>query len=157
MIEQLLEAQPTRPEELKDKEIWQPRWNCFCCQDTGKIQPHLVRLVIPTYDYNRDNLPICQNCNKGANWLHLKGNIDTRISLKTCKKLDVISRRDWKRTTKEQFEMARKLVAEVSSVIAQKNNFRNEQLNRIHQEFILWREFNKPEADEDEVKEEEEV
>ncbi len=41
-----------------------PDWNCFCCQDTGQIQAHLVRRIIPDYDHNRDRIPICQECNK---------------------------------------------------------------------------------------------
>ncbi len=48
------ERSPILPNEVEDKEIWQPRWHCFCCQDTGQIQAHLVRLIIPDYDPNRD-------------------------------------------------------------------------------------------------------
>lgn len=81
-----LESWPIRPEEQQEKEIWKPTWKCFCCQDTGKVQPDLVRQVIPTYDDNRDRVPICQNCNLGQqNWAHLNdlGVIDQRLTFCT--------------------------------------------------------------------------
>ncbi|WP_460202797.1 hypothetical protein [Scytonema sp. NUACC21] len=56
-----MESWSIRPEEDQEKEIWFPNWNCFCCQDTGKVQLNLARLVIPNYNDNRDRLPICQN------------------------------------------------------------------------------------------------
>jgi len=100
-----LEPLPVRSEQKQQKEIWQPRWRCFCCQDTGKIQPNLVRLVIPDYNYDRDRLPICQNCNLGHNWFHLDQFrvIDQRISSQICKKLDAIAREDWRQTQERQF------------------------------------------------------
>ena len=55
-----LERLPMRLEsEVKDKEIWQPRWKCFCCEDSGLVKPNLVKLVIPSYDYAKDKLPRC--------------------------------------------------------------------------------------------------
>lgn len=95
--------------ENDDKEIWQPRWNCFCCQDTGQIQAHLVRLIIPDYDHNRDRIPVCQGCNKfdRHNWMEY-GVLDTRFDLFLCKKLDAISRADWKQVTGKQFEKYKK-------------------------------------------------
>lgn len=59
MTEELpkFERLPILPKkEEQDKEIWQPSWNCFCCQDTGQIQAHLVRLIIPDYNPNRDRI-----------------------------------------------------------------------------------------------------
>ena len=95
--------------ENEDKEIWQPSWNCFCCQDTGEIQAHLVRLIIPDYDHNRDRIPICQGCNKfDKHNLMEYGIFDTRFDLFLCKKLDGISRNDWKQTTQKQFEKYKK-------------------------------------------------
>ena len=38
--------------EEAEKEIFHPHWNCFCCQDSGFIQPHLVKKIIPDYNYN---------------------------------------------------------------------------------------------------------
>lgn len=115
------EPLPVRAEpETGDKEIWQPSWKCYCCQDTGKIQPHLVRLVVPNYDYNRDRIPICQLCECGDKLYHLNqlGVIDTRFELLLCKKLDAIARDQWRVTTQKQFEIMRKRVDIASSEIA---------------------------------------
>lgn len=59
-----LPREPIRPEMEKseaEKELWQPSWRCFCCQDTGKVQLHLIKLVIPDYDDYRDKSVVCQN------------------------------------------------------------------------------------------------
>ncbi|MBD2770685.1 hypothetical protein [Iningainema tapete] len=152
-----LEPLPMRAEdEREDKEIWQPGWKCFCCQDTGKIQPLLVERVIPNYNYDRDRIPVCQLCNKGRNWLHLKelGVIDTRISFDTCRKLDVISREDWKLTTQKLFEMAKKRAENATAEIAQAHNLRKR--DRIQEEFILMQKnHGKARGDWKEIKEEE--
>jgi hypothetical protein len=89
-----LPSQPIRPElQNEDAEIWQPSWKCFCCQDRGIVQSHLVRLVIPDYNHSRDRLPICQSseCKQGSKWLHLdSANIKKllvmlcRVKLKLC-------------------------------------------------------------------------
>lgn len=132
-----LEPAPTRVEEECEKKIWQPQWKCFCCQDTGKIQPLLIRRVIPKYDYNRDRLPICQLCSKGRDWLHLKdeGIIDTRITFDTCRKLDIMAREEWKRTTLQWFEHAQKRVEQGTTEISQKRNLR--QRDRTQTELVL--------------------
>jgi hypothetical protein len=151
-----LEPAPTRTEEECDREIWQPRWKCFCCQDTGKIQPLLIQRVIPNYDYDRDRLPICQLCNKGRDWLHLKdeGIIDTRISFDTCRKLDIMARSEWKRTTLQWFEMAQKRVSLGTTEIAQKRNLR--QRDRTQAELVLAQhKHGKARGDWEEIKEEE--
>ena len=126
MTEELpkFERLPILPKkEEQDKEIWQPSWNCFCCQDTGQIQAHLVRLIIPDYNPNRDRIPVCQGCNKFDNY-HLKeyGVLDTRFDLYLCKKLDAISRADWKQVTQKQFEMFKQRVNQASSDIAQSHS-----------------------------------
>ncbi|MBD2458850.1 hypothetical protein H6G80_32935 [Nostoc sp. FACHB-87] len=115
------EPLPVRPEEdTRDKEIWQPSWKCFCCQDTGKVQPHLVRLVIPDYDYNRDRLPICQLCSAGDKLYHLVdfGVIDTRFETLLCKKLDALAREEWKQATQEQFQITKKRVGLITDELA---------------------------------------
>ncbi|MHC5747779.1 MAG: hypothetical protein ACYTXT_39175 [Nostoc sp.] len=95
--------------ERDDKEIWQPRWHCFCCQDTGQIQAHLVRLIISDYDPHRDRIPVCQGCNKfNKHNLRDYGVLDTRFDLFLCKKLDAISRSEWKNVTEKQFEKYKK-------------------------------------------------
>lgn len=110
-----LERSPILPNEREDKEIWQPRWNCFCCQDTGQIQAHLVRLIISDYDPNRDRIPVCQGCNKfDRHNLRDYGVLDTRFDLFLCKKLDAISRADWKQVTEKQFEMFKQRVNQIA-------------------------------------------
>jgi len=114
------ERLPINPKnEAEDKEIWQPSWKCFCCHDTGRIYPTLVRLVIANYDYDKDKIPICQNCNAGSNWMHLQLMIDTRIDFKICRHLDKFERENWKRTTQQQFEIIKKRVSLVTNEIAQ--------------------------------------
>lgn len=109
--------------ENDDKEIWQPRWNCFCCQDTGQIQAHLARLIIPDYDHNRDRIPVCQGCNKfDRHNLRDYGMLDTRFDLFLCKKLDRIARDGWKRTTQEQFEKCKKQLDIATGAIALAHN-----------------------------------
>ena len=129
---------PVRPKEETEKEIFQPQWNCFCCRDTGKIQPDLVRRVIPTYNYDKDRIPMCQNCNQGqARWGHLNelGVIDQRLTFQICKKLDIMSREDWKQTISAWFEMARQRVESATNEIAQEHSLRRR--DRIQAEFIL--------------------
>lgn len=106
-------------ELVEDKEIWQPSWRCYCCRDTGRIYPTLVRLIIPDYDYDKDKVPICQNCNAGSTWMHLQAMIDTRIDLKICHYLDKFERENWKHSTQQQFEIAKKRVGLVTDEIAQ--------------------------------------
>ena len=120
------ERSPINPKnEAEDKEIWQPNWKCFCCHDTGRIYPTLVRLIIPDYDYDKDKVPICQNCNAGSNWMHLQEMIDTRIDLKICRRLDQFERENWKRTTVQQFEIAKKRVSLVTDEIAKAHSLTN--------------------------------
>ena len=62
-----LDSLPTHPDKektLSEKELFYPSWKCFCCHDTGIINPHLTRLVAPKFDWNRDKLPLCTRCNK---------------------------------------------------------------------------------------------
>ncbi|MHC5672993.1 hypothetical protein [Nostoc sp.] len=117
------ERSPILPNEEKDKEIWQPRWNCFCCQDTGQIQGHLVKLIISDYDPNRDRIPVCQGCNKfDRHNLRDYGVLDTRFDLFLCKKLDAISRADWKQVTEKQFEKYKKQLDIATGAIAQSHS-----------------------------------
>lgn len=95
---------PQRPEKEPEVEIeiWQPEWKCFCCHDSGLIVPHLVRLVIDDYDENRDKFPLCQKpgCCSGDRYSSelLLPSLDTRISARSCKKLDEFERDTWRKT-----------------------------------------------------------
>jgi len=96
-----IEPLAVRPEQLEPKQIWQPSWQCFCCQDTGKIQPYLVHRVMPAFNWQRDRIPLCQNCRLYRDWLHLEGTVDTRFEPNICKRLDEIAREDWRTTNSD--------------------------------------------------------
>ncbi|BDA71515.1 hypothetical protein CAL7716_056810 [Calothrix sp. PCC 7716] len=81
-----------------------PRWNCFCCRDTGIVRYHLAKYAIRDYDPKRDANPICQRCGLGSRWMHLKGNIDMQISKDTCEKLDTWDRKNWEESLQDLLE-----------------------------------------------------
>ncbi len=86
-----------------ETEIWQPSWRCFCCHDTGEVNPHLARLVIDGYETGKDKIPRCQNfgCRAGdyLDSATYEGMIDYRFSGEICQELDAIHREDWRKTT----------------------------------------------------------
>ena len=101
-FEQLIPI-PVRPEEqLENKDIFYPKWQCFCCQDSGKVNDNLVRVVIPTYNPSRDLWVACQNPGCHSFREKWKGiavdNFDTRFSTVVCQKLDLKSRENWHKT-----------------------------------------------------------
>lgn len=151
---------PTRPEEeqKEGKEIFQPKWNCFCCHDTGKIQHHLVRLIIPEYNYDRDRLPVCQfpGCDLGTNYLHLEDSVDIRLDGAICQELDRISREDWRRSVENWFAAAKERFDQKTIEIAQTTNLRKR--DRTQEECVLAQERHaKARGDWEIMKEEEEV
>ena len=97
------------PQEHSSEEIFYPRWHCFCCQDSGIVNAHLVRLVMPNYDPSRDKWVACQNlgCDKfNERWLGATlDNFDTRFIPAICQKLDLKSREDWRNTVEHQVEI----------------------------------------------------
>lgn len=96
---------PTHPnEEATEKKIFFPKWNCFCCEDTGIVRTHLVRLVMPDFNWNRDKLPQCTNCQAILKYPAFTkfGILDNRFSLKICAELDKKSREDWAVFAKNQ-------------------------------------------------------
>lgn len=114
-----LPPEPMRPQDEQNKtdpEIWQPTWRCFCCQDTGRVDPNLVFLVIPNYSYSRDRIPLCQapGCAVGANFLHLEGCIDMRLTATICQELDRISREDWQKTTQHKVKEIQNAIADTT-------------------------------------------
>lgn len=130
---------PRNPVELNQevgpdgKEMWKPTWRCFCCHDTGKIDPNLVRLIIPDYNFDRDKIPICQNCNAGSNWMHLEGMVDTRIDFKICRRLDQHERENWKQTRQAWFEQLTKSTGELSQKMSLRSRDRNQEEEQIAQ------------------------
>jgi hypothetical protein len=96
-----LPREPMRPESEPDyeKELWQPNWRCYCCQDTGIIRPRLATLVIEGYDPSKDKIPVCQNqgCSEvlGESINHC---LDTRLKEDICQQLDQYERENWRKT-----------------------------------------------------------
>ena len=94
--------------EEAEKEIFHPHWNCFCCQDSGFIQPHLVKKIIPDYNYNQDKNVACQNpsCKSfHEKWGNINlENFDTRFLPAICQKLDLLNRETWRNTVQVQID-----------------------------------------------------
>ncbi|MDJ0713892.1 MAG: hypothetical protein QNJ54_06700 [Prochloraceae cyanobacterium] len=90
--------------QSEEKEIWQPKWNCFCCHDYGYVQPNLVRLIIPNYDSDKDKMPLCQRCDAGERWSspEIESSLDMRFDSEICTRLDEIERQNWKETTQQK-------------------------------------------------------
>jgi hypothetical protein len=92
--------------EQEDKEIWQPKWKCFCCQDTGNVQRHLAEKIIPDYNPDRDRIPICQSspaCTQKSRWILLpKENLDMRFTQAICQQLDMFEREGWRQATEDK-------------------------------------------------------
>ncbi len=118
MIDDLpqFEPIPLRPqEEQQEEEIFYPRWRCFCCQDSGLVSQHLVQLIMPKYNPNRDKWVLCQeaSCDATQRWKDVPiQNFDTRFIPNICKKLDLINRDNWRNTVKQQInirQLAKKL------------------------------------------------
>ncbi len=114
-----LTPEPIRPELEAEigKQIWQPRWNCFCCQDTGKVVLWLVRRVIPEYDSNRDKPVACQlpRCEAGQDFKNDE-NFDQRFTPGICAELNWLNQENWRETIKAQFEGMQKAKANMDTL-----------------------------------------
>lgn len=127
-----------REDEQQEKEIWQPSWQCFCCEDRGLVIPSLAKLVIPAYDYNRDRLPICHapKCEAGAKWLSLDAqNLDMRFNANICRELEQINRKNWLNYVKYKADSINKRkLRESQEELAQKMNLRLGNAKRTEEE-----------------------
>jgi hypothetical protein len=107
-----------REDEVEfQQEIWQPTWNCFCCQDTGIVRPHLAKLVIDGYDWNIHKLPVCTNPKCSAvNQLSeaIAYILDHRLSATVCQQLDQLETENWKETVTLRFENIQQLANQKS-------------------------------------------
>ncbi len=98
-------------------ELWQPSWNCFCCHDTGTVNPHLAKQVIEGYKLDKDKIPRCQNpcCNAGENLDSLDSDmVDYRFTSAICQQLDAIHREDWRQTTRIQSDLIKEKIADLA-------------------------------------------
>ena len=79
---------PAKAYRLEDL---QPYVKCHCCNDSGKIQPQLIQMVIPAYNPETDKQPICQRmqCGLGLKFITLieLGIMDMRFSHDMCEEL----------------------------------------------------------------------
>jgi len=122
-----------------EKEIWQPQWNCFCCQDTGIVRSHLARLVIPDYNWSHDALPICQHPS-----CHMQDKLsetvlrlaDYRFTATLCQQLDQFSRDDWKQTIELKHETLQQL-AQAKSLRKHPRTPEEEELARSQHQLLL--------------------
>jgi len=130
-----------RPEDEPgfEREIWQPRWNCFCCQDTGIVRSHLVKLVMKDFDWNIHKLPVCRNpkCNAAPPFSEKVAHmLDCRLSATLCQQLDEFSREDWKQTIQVQFETIQQL-AQAKSLRKHPRTPEEEELAKSQHQFFL--------------------
>lgn len=109
-----LPREPIRPNLLGDidKEIWQPKWTCYCCHDTGLVRELLVMLIIPDYNNHQDKPVACQRkgCEVSFNY-RSNPYYDQRFNFDICAELDKISRADWKQTVLAQHQLAKNRAA----------------------------------------------
>jgi hypothetical protein len=112
MIDDLPQFEPLpviEPLPEEEREVFYPRWHCFCCQDSGLVRSMLVKLIMPNYDDNRDKWVACQNlsCNQfNERWSGVPlDNFDTRFLPAICQKLDLKSREDWRNTVQRQVDI----------------------------------------------------
>ena len=94
-----------------EREIWQPDWNCFCCQDTGQAR-HAAEMFIEGYDPNKHKLPVCQNpgCQAGQVFgaaPSLKYSLDWRLDAAMCQEADRVQREVWREEVRRQQQQGR--------------------------------------------------
>ncbi len=104
---------PRRSLAKPDPEMWRPSWKCFCCEDSGWVAAHLIRLVIPDYSPNSDQPVVCRRagCEAGIDLnrdtLAQEDFVDWRFEPTWCAELDKISREEWRNWRDEQFHKRR--------------------------------------------------
>ena len=88
-------------EEREFKDTSRPDWKCFCCHDTGLVNPNLVKLVIGDYDYYHDRQPVCQwkGCQasdkKIGQTLWDSDSLDDRFDSDTCREIHDKELENW--------------------------------------------------------------
>ncbi|MGL5805823.1 MAG: hypothetical protein ACRC11_10335, partial [Xenococcaceae cyanobacterium] len=96
-----------------EPEIWQPDWNCFCCEDTG-IAKHGARMFMDGYIEGKHLFPVCQNpiCEAGklfGQTLSLRSSLDWRLEASMCQEADGVQRKVWRDWAKERQQKKQKL------------------------------------------------
>lgn len=105
-----MKRRPLRSPEQGERELWQPRWICYCCHDSGFVAIHLVRLVIPDYNLHQDERPLChaKGCN-ASDWAYTASEevsrcLDWRFTQDLCNQLVQWERKNWKQTIQKKFK-----------------------------------------------------
>jgi hypothetical protein len=84
----------------------QPDTKCHCCNDSGKIQPQLIKMAIPAYNPETEKQPICQRmqCGLGLKFITLieLGIMDMRFSHDMCEELHQVGKADKKNLIKPE-------------------------------------------------------
>jgi len=132
-----LPRQIVRREDEPDyqKELWQPTWKCFCCHDTGTVQPHLVAMVINGYSWFTDKIPVCQNpsCCAPSPGEAIEPILDYRLTAVICQQLDAIERQDWRETIKERQINIKTIAQKMSLRQRDRSAFEQEEALHNHQ------------------------
>ena len=119
---------PLRPEcePDYDKQLWQPNWCCFCCQDTGFVLERLAAYVIEGYTRGLHKIAKCRASKCQAEigeTLEASGSLDRRLTPEICDRLDNMEREEWARTLKQQHEL-RKQAKGLVDELAEKKSIR---------------------------------
>ena len=116
-----LPRQPMRREDDPnyEPEIWQPDWQCFCCQDTG-FAIHAAKMFIDGYNEDKDKLPVCQNrgCEAGIKFGQvpdLQDSLDWRLDASMCAEADQAKREEWRQWARKQ-QQTQKLEIDLSTI-----------------------------------------
>lgn len=81
--------------------IRKPYYKCYCCEDTGYVNYHLVLLIIPNYQPKSDKIPVCNryDCQSSVNiGANISANIlDERFSSDLCERLHKHNLSEWQK------------------------------------------------------------
>jgi len=103
-----------------EPEIWQPSWNCFCCEDTG-LAKHAAELFIEGYKLEKQKFPVCQNpgCEAGVKFGQvpdLQYSLDWRLEAWMCTEADRSQREVWREWALRQQQKRLALKIDLSTI-----------------------------------------
>jgi len=86
-------------------------FKCFCCEDTGWVKDWMIEKIIPDYNAQQDLFVICnrlQSCRKKVRTIIEEKMYDERFDMELLDQLHFLNMENWKNTTINHFENARK-------------------------------------------------
>lgn len=120
--------------------MFYPSWRCFCCRDSGIVDPHLALLVMPDYNLSRDRWTLCQmpGCTASRIWENLPlDNFDTYLLPAISQKLDRINREHWQnRSISLKVREVVKETAELKSMRKRDRTHEEHQLIQNHHDLV---------------------